>query len=38
MHKVLDKLDPAIIEEITSLCPECRRQHITRKEIRKIPR
>jgi NADH dehydrogenase/NADH:ubiquinone oxidoreductase subunit G len=36
MQKVLEKLDPAIIEEIKSLCPECRRQNIARKEIRKF--
>ncbi len=38
MHKVLDKLDPAIIEELRTLCPECRRQHITRMEIGRTPR
>lgn len=38
MHKILDKLDPAIIEEIRTLCPECRRKLITRKEVEKIPK
>ena len=38
MDKVLDKLDPAIIEELRTLCPECRRKYITRMEIGRIPR
>lgn len=27
LHTVLDKPDPPVIEEIRSLCPECRRRH-----------
>ncbi|HOJ97269.1 MAG TPA: 4Fe-4S dicluster domain-containing protein, partial [Methanospirillum sp.] len=38
MHKVMNKLDPAIIEEIKSLCPECRRHYSTRKATRKVPK
>lgn len=36
MQKILAKTDPGLIEEIRTLCPECRRKYFTRKAIRKV--